>query len=214
MTRITDNTLAYRYMSLEPFNRVADIFFNNRFYAPKYCELNDPMEGYFVSPKKTHKDRREKIKKILKQSRILCFSKKCNDVLLWAHYAKGFKGICIKVEIEPCGGNDVLKVNYDMIPKFFYILNNDLNEEYDNGWPQKVFQEKAKPWEYEDEIRILTKNEYVVCPLPIKIEAVYFGVRIDPQLKKMLLHMIPKNIKRYDTYINERTNKVNKRTCK
>ena len=208
MTRITDTTPAYRYMSLNHFDRVADIFFNNRFYAPKYCELNDPMEGYFVTLKKTYKERREKIKKILKQSRISCFSKKCNDVLLWAHYANGFKGICIKVEIEPCGGDDVLKVNYDMIPNFSYILHNDLDEEYDNGWPQKVFQEKAKPWKNEDEIRILTKNKYVACPLPIKVEAVYFGARIDSLHRKMLRHIIPENIKSYATRISEKTNKV------
>jgi hypothetical protein len=205
MTHITDDpksTPAYRYMSLNHFDRVDDIFSHNRFYAPKYCELNDPMEGYFVTLKKTHKDRRKKIKKILKQRRILCFSKKYNDVLLWAHYANGFKGICIKVEIEPCNGNEVLEVNYDMFP-FSYILSNDLDDEYDNGWPRKVFKEKAKPWTYEDEIRILTENKYVACPLPIKIEAVYFGVRIDPQLKKKLLSIIPANIECYNTRISE-----------
>jgi hypothetical protein len=203
MTLVTTTTPAYRYRSLERFDWIADIFLNKRFYAPKYSELNDPNEGYFYSLPETDKRLLEEIHEGKEQWRILSFSKKRDDVLLWAHYADKFKGICIKVVIEPCG-DEVVLVNYDNFP---LIFRNEAAK-WTAAWSEMVFQEKAKPWKYEKEIRILTKNEYVTGPIGIKIEEVYFGVRIDPQHRRMLRHMIPVNIKCYDTRISEKTNKV------
>ena len=204
MVHITTTTIVYRYRSLVRFDWVADIFLNNRFYASKYSELNDPMEGYFDSLPGTNKGLLEEIAKGKDQWRILCFSKKHNDVLLWDRYADGFKGICIKVVIEPCGADVVLEVNYDDFP---LIFRNE-HAEWTNAWSQICFQEKAKPWKREKEIRILSKNDYVGGPLPIKIAAVYFGPRIDPRHKNMLCRIISPNVECFDTHISGKTNKV------
>ena len=38
---------AYKFISLNNFNHVADIICNQRFYAAQFFDLNDPMEGLF-----------------------------------------------------------------------------------------------------------------------------------------------------------------------
>ena len=38
----------YKYRSLSNLKRFIDILINNRLYAAKYIELNDPMEGFFL----------------------------------------------------------------------------------------------------------------------------------------------------------------------
>ncbi len=50
----------------------------------------------------------------MREYRICSFSKEYNNILLWAHYADGFKGICIKVEIdEKWPGYEIVEINYN-----------------------------------------------------------------------------------------------------
>jgi hypothetical protein len=205
MTFIDTTTIAYKYRSLkekEDFDRVVGAILKNEFYCAEYRKLNDPMEGFFYSIPGTNKKLIEQINSGKKEWRVCSFSKRRDNVLLWAHYADGFKGICIKVEIEPAGGDIVVEVNYDDFPLSF----SDKQAERTGAWSFMVFQEKAKPWKYERDIRLLSRNE---CPgSMIKVKEVYFGVRISPKHKNSLRRIIPPCIKCFDTHISEKTNKV------
>jgi hypothetical protein len=202
MTFIDTTTIAYKYRSLKDLHRVVRAILNNEFYCAEYRKLNDPMEGYFYSIPGTNKKLIEQINSSKKEWRVCSFSERRDNVLLWAHYADEFKGICIKVEIEPAGGDIVVQVNYDNYP---LIFSNKL-QGWTGAWSSMVFQEKAKPWEYEKELRLLSKNK---CPQSIiKVKAVYFGVRIRPKDKNLLRSIIPRCIKSFDTHISEKTNKV------
>jgi hypothetical protein len=194
--------IAYKYRSLQNFENVVDIFCYNRFYAAQYFELNDPMEGIYQCDKGTKQEYLDEIKKGKQKLRICSFSREYNNLVLWAHYADGFKGICIKAKIEECPNHQLVKVDYD---DFKPIFNNDCAD-WVHSWPQYILKEKNKVWKYEKEVRILTQKEFVSGP--ITILSVYFGLRTPATLKKALLRIIPSNIKLYDTKISSKTNKV------
>lgn len=89
----------YKFKSLADFEFVADIIMNNRLYAADFRSLNDPMEGLFhnYGSKKSIIDSID----AAKQKHLVCsLSKDCTSPLLWAHYADGFKGVCIEVEVN------------------------------------------------------------------------------------------------------------------
>lgn len=57
------NTL-YKYRSLDNFKFFIDIILNNRLYAAKYKDLNDPMEGqYYYQNGELNKTIRDRIRK-------------------------------------------------------------------------------------------------------------------------------------------------------
>ena len=40
--------ILYKYRALEPFRFFVDILLNKRFFAARYSDLNDPMEGQYL----------------------------------------------------------------------------------------------------------------------------------------------------------------------
>ena len=106
------------------------------------------------------------------------------SLLMWAHYADGHKGFCIKYSLsnnffnykdESKGLHCMNYINY----KDDYDIKND---EDCNGYD--MFFRKSKEWEYENEIRLLTyifdvSNDTLSIPLDKKsnILAIYFGIR-------------------------------------
>jgi len=104
---------AYKFRSLQNFEHVADIFCNERFYAAQFFDLNDPMEGIFHAKPDTKKEYLEKIREGKRKLRICSFARDFHNLLLWAHYADGFKGICIEVELNEWPDQEVTRVHYD-----------------------------------------------------------------------------------------------------
>jgi len=194
---------AYKYRSLANFEHVADIFCNNRFYAAQFFDLNDPMEGMFDYEKGTKKEYLEKIREGKEKLRICSFSSDFRNLLLWAHYADGFKGICIEVELNDWPDHDIAKVNYE---PFKPIFNNE-HGEYVHYWPNIILREKNAAWKYEKEIRVLTRREFVSYPM-VEIKSVLLGSRTPSPIKQALLRVVPIGVSVWETKISRKTNRV------
>ncbi|MDD9716553.1 DUF2971 domain-containing protein [Dinoroseobacter sp. PD6] len=164
--------------------RVIDILTNRRLYCSPYNELNDPMEGYFHalahdrSGFSALKRMIEEITTLQSKYRICSLSSNCKSHLVWAHYANGFRGVAIELDI-------MKKVNF--IEEVEYSDGRDLGE-YDpagnlDDLTRKVLLTKYKEWKYEREIRIIQEGEpgrttFYALQNPPK--AVYFGTNVDP----------------------------------
>ena len=76
--------------------RFIDIILNERLYASRYDELNDPMEGaYLTDPSNGNIIRLLREEKY--KTRICSLSKDYKHTLLWSHYADSHTGCCIEV---------------------------------------------------------------------------------------------------------------------
>ena len=105
--------------------------------------------------------------------RIYCLSAVPDDILMWAHYADGHRGFCLKflndlndpfyVERQP---NELDFTSHPFllpIPVEYsneYPVINPLSEDYadDEKIGRKAFLTKATQWQYEKEWRILGDN--------------------------------------------------------
>lgn len=98
-------TRLYRYRSLsrsgtamaEELSSIRDGYL----YCADFSMMNDPMEGLFTSSSllRRHPDYRviaDDIKSQKLDFGIACFSESHENMLMWAHYAGNFSGICIE----------------------------------------------------------------------------------------------------------------------
>src|SRR6185437_6477137 len=86
---------------------------------------------------------------------ILCLSAKCNDLLMWSHYANGHRGLCLEFEASdytPFFGA-ALPVKYrDDRPTF---------DPDGTQWQrvESAVLTKSKGWSYEEEWRVIDHDQ-------------------------------------------------------
>jgi hypothetical protein len=82
--------------------------------------------------------------------RIYCLGKNVKNLLMWAHYADGHKGICIEFDTN----NEVFSTAY----RVEYVTEYPVWRLYD---PKQTFFHlltKVKDWEYEQEFRLIAQE--------------------------------------------------------
>jgi len=198
----------YKYRSLRKFDFVADILCNQRFHASSFFDLNDPMEGLFEYPESTKQEYIDAIIEGKRKLRICAFSKDCKNILLWAHYADGFKGICIEIDLrEPKLGEtedyEIVTVEYSLQRVYF---SNNARHRVDE-MPRIILSKKNKVWKYEKEVRTLSRDEYINDGASIK--SILLGLRTPEILKEAIFRITPKDIPIFETYISD-SNKIEK----
>ena len=104
----------FKFKPSESIEHAMDIILSDRLYCANPADLNDPMECDMLSmcapPRKDRADetmklmkelasQREGVAKALGKLRVCCLSKSMADRLMWAHYADGFCGLAIELDI-------------------------------------------------------------------------------------------------------------------
>ena len=176
-------TRLYKYKSLTDFEFVADILINKRLYAAHYKELNDPLEGAFSPDEDTEYNKL--IEKKMDEIRVCSLSTDMNNPLLWAHYADGFKGVCIEIEVDE-SVLELRKINYtpfDVLPSRNYKgMFGDEDEVTPEEWAKSSLSGKYEDWEYEKEYRILSDSKFIKDGF--RITGVYLGTRVSKLYQK------------------------------
>jgi hypothetical protein len=54
-----------------------------------------------------------KLQNYLFRFRVISFTEKKDDILMWAHYAADHKGICLGFNVEDTNKDGIYRVNYD-----------------------------------------------------------------------------------------------------
>lgn len=122
---------------------------------------------------------------------VSCFSERNDSILMWAHYADKFKGVCIEWKV-PTENRFIRKVKYSIRkPKFkvyslmkryfgykFLGKEVDLNDHRIRKYIFDRIITKGRDWKYEKEIRwildksILTSSD-VICVKEKKKQIIY-----------------------------------------
>jgi hypothetical protein len=140
----------YKYRTIDNFKFFVEILMNSKLYAGKYKSMNDPMEGiYKYSPEFITPQQRNSLFEEKNARTFCCFSKDKDNQLLWSHYSNGHRGVVIGVKVDETK-YDVRNIDY--LDDFEYIDIYDTNTSID------ILSKKLKYWEYENEVRVFTKN--------------------------------------------------------
>ena len=86
------------YRSRENFAKYIDNYLQGKIHFSSWRNVNDPMEGYF-----TYYPQYDVISQLISEKnkyKICCFSKSYSNFLLWSHYAKDHKGVCLEYEFD------------------------------------------------------------------------------------------------------------------
>lgn len=180
--------LLYKYRSLENLERFLDIIIDKKLYGALYNEMNDPMEGYFQYDPKVDKRIASYILNGKGKRYICSLSRKPNIGLMWTHYAAENQGCCLEVEVTSKSW-ERLDIDYsEQIP----VLTDKMTV-------QDVLKVKAKMWEYEQEVRYLSRQYSPRANRPrlsVRINKIIFGYKVKNSqynhLKKVALALNPK----------------------
>jgi hypothetical protein len=196
---MTDWKTLYKFRALDRFEYIEDILLEKRFYAAKFAELNDPMEGLFhaVGAATHYKD---EITKALEQCRVCSFVQSYADPRYWAHYAGAFKGICIEVIVR-----------WQEYGRFWHTVEYDRTRRIVDAWsvhrlrlfPEPILAWKAKPWAYEHEVRaIITKKFLPFCDW-IELSRVLLGVRTPRPMQERIRRITPPSVPVFTTVVTD-----------
>jgi hypothetical protein len=142
------------------------------------------MEGSFVYSRSStdETDYKSIVQEIIEkkqQIRICSLSRTFDCHLLWAHYASGFDGLAVEVEL-PEDDARIKNVVYRGV--FGHLaMNNGLDP---SQAAHEVLSSKYSEWKYEQEVRILNHGEFFQIPTPVK--RVIAGHRMKPALFEAL----------------------------
>ena len=173
----------YKFRAADNLHFVIDILFNKRVFCCPSDALNDIREGDVRVGNDTGReveilDYGLEVGKQVKELRVCALTKSFNNHLLWAHYAGGYTGIAIELDISD---SDITDVSYG--DDFIF-----LSDVIDNGYPEaaakQVLARKYKDWSYEEEVRLITKSAFYALDRPIS--RVIVGSRTSPALVSAL----------------------------
>jgi hypothetical protein len=127
---------------------------------------------------------------------VACFSAKKDDILMWAYYADGHKGLCLEFDTKKAPFSNPFKVNYEReLPNVNWreiLLNNSFSEYI------KQVTIKYKDWEHEEEWRIFNKDGDVFIKYdPFCLTAVYFGA----EMPKTHIEIVTAIVKNHNTLL-------------
>ncbi len=130
------------------------------------------------------------------QSRCCCLSAKNNDLLMWAHYADSYRGVCLEFDTAKLADSiDValVPVRYEeRYPQVDFLFNMD------ELTIQQVLT-KAKVWDYEEEYRFISPFQIPnQQPFDISaLKAIILGCKCDKSsgIYQKLLNVLPPHVK-------------------
>jgi len=180
--------ILYKYRDLDNFKYFVDILLNNRLYAAKYKDLNDPMEGHYYNINgRLNRDIRDKLLEEKGEFRLCSLSKIKDNQLMWSHYAKGHRGVAIGLRVNE-NQFKVKPIQYDG-------LTSICNEDYNHQTAIDILSHKLEVWNYEEEVRVFVKDKNFI---DVCIEEVITGVNItesDFNLVDQLVKKINRSIR-------------------
>jgi hypothetical protein len=177
---------AYKFRPADNLHFVVDILFNKRLYCCPTDKLNDIREGDIRTGDDHGREKQvieygSAVSRHLREMRVCALTKSFDNHLLWAHYANGYSGLAIEVELDD---TDVTEVNYD--DDFLYLaqMMTTLPPEVA---ARRALARKYRDWQYEGEVRLITTSEYYNLSHPIS--RVIVGSRAKPALVSALFLM-------------------------
>ena len=175
---------AYKFRGADQIPFALDIMFNSRLFCADWKNLNDPVEGLFIYSHDSNNDRdyKKEVEQIIeekKRLKVCSLSLTYDCHLLWSHYASGFSGLAIEVEL-PDNHPEVKVVEYRGV--FAHVPMGQHRNASETA--DLILSSKYNEWVYEKEVRILKRGEWFDLETPVK--RVICGHRMNPAMFEAL----------------------------
>ena len=172
----------YKYRTLDNFQFLLDIIVNNRLYAAKFDDLNDPMEGAYTTKDIVDDAFHDELKEHIGKIKICSLSENSDSPLMWAHYANGNRGCVIGLELPVNAKPQAVK--YDG-PSQINLYREMTPEER----ARKVLTYKSDFWENEQEIRTFVEDGLYQ---KVKVREITFGEKADRTAVSIIKKVVEK----------------------
>lgn len=146
---------------------------------------------------------------------VSCFSKICDNILMWSHYANKHKGVCIGFD-TPFSTNEFFLHPVNYLNKFEKKAYMDNPADTLLHWVLS----KSHHWKYENEVRAVSHKNNGLLAFDLKnIGEVIFGCKIPYTHKKKLGQLIKiepnlKNIDCFEMVIESESYNLKKKSVK
>lgn len=131
---------------------------------------------------------------------VCCFSWKCDNIVLWANYTDNHTGICLGFK----GLSPVQAGLYGIYPVYYtpdikkYTFTSFEDERYWQHW----LTTKAKDWEYENEVRLISKSHNGILKFSKEnLTEIFLGLYITEENKKKVIDSLIRNNYSHDTKV-------------
>ena len=186
----------YRYRPIKNLHREVEAIERKYIVCSTYKGMNDPMEGLYRATRRVcERDDYDSLVREIRNEKlglgIASFCEAWDNELMWAHYAEGFRGICVAysmarlIECLPPGFT-LARVVYNDRP---YDL--DLADQRDRAdRARAVLSTKNSRWAYEREWRLFSPCSGEAYYRADAVAHVYLGARFPradiPQIRRRL----------------------------
>ena len=150
----------------------------------KYAYLNDPFEGVYIN-----NTEQNDYDELIKNYEICSYSKKKNNLLMWAHYADSHKGICLEYDIDDAEYKKrFFEVSYSKAQPVIKEVRKDAHGmvKMQEASEFQVFLTKSCDWKYEKEVRVIQQNLFGSRGSLVEelgsLSGVYFGLNASDQI--------------------------------
>ncbi|MCX5909140.1 MAG: DUF2971 domain-containing protein [Deltaproteobacteria bacterium] len=162
---------------------------------------------------------------------IFCLTENPNNLLMWAHYADSYKGLCIEFDEKNKFfdqrnkdnefRNHLRKVTYSQNRPEVILFNAGAKNIDLDSWMKQIFWTKCQDWEYEKEWRIIKTldecktikeingEKIYLFPLPIDaIKGIILGCKMENEYRKKIVTLLSSakysHIVKYQAELHER----------
>ncbi len=125
---------------------------------------------------------------------VVCLSRKCNDILMWSHYAEGHTGICLKFDSSQGLFKAARRVVYfHEMPRWnFEDVVTPEPPFFREDLKKALYLTKYEDWNYEDEWRIVAnEGDRAITYPPDALRAIYVACRQTESQSKILHGVSP-----------------------
>lgn len=164
----------------------------------RFSEKLDVTFQYVIN--RIYEDFNDKLKEMMLLS---CFTQQNKNRIMWGNYADNNKGICIEYNLYDFKKDYLIKscheVKYFSPDNYPDVTHNLLNILKSNplDFIESIFLNKTDDWSYEEEWRLIFRNDSFLRPIIKKIDsnyyiklpkprAIYLGVNISNENKKKI----------------------------
>lgn len=156
----------FKFKPVTYFEYVLDIIENQRLYCADFRSLNDVREGVMTMGDSEQKGimsfYQEYLHSELEKLKVCSLTTELHSHLMWAHYADGYRGVSIEVEVDNC---DLAMVKYPDTEINFSELGSHVDI---RASAKQVLSSKSKVWEYEKEYRLIQEETLFKLKYPVK----------------------------------------------
>ena len=178
----------YRPLTTKTVERELAAIQEGYVFCPRFDDMNDPMEGLhressLFQKSEDYDDRKVAIEAAINSHGIASFSEIHDHEPMWAHYADGFRGMCVAYRLSRLLSG---------LPKSVEFVRMAYSEEApvllkgkktDQQLAKLILSTKTIRWASEREWRLMRpKAGPAAYEGPRCVQKVYVGARIDPDI--------------------------------